>query len=75
MALGRESNLETVSYVLTKSQASRMRSLAELRSTELRRVSVSDVARDVVEQGLKVILHNQNTDSIASVTGDAEVAA
>lgn len=75
MALGRESKLETVSIVLTKSQASRMRSLAALRSTDIRRVSVSDVARDVVEQGLKVVLHGHNTDSTANVSEREGVAA
>ena len=75
MALGRESKLETVSIVLTKSQASRMRSLAALRSTDIRRVSVSDVARDVVEQGLKAVLHGQNTDSTANVSEREGVAA
>jgi hypothetical protein len=75
MALAKTSRLETVSVILTKDQACRLRSLAALRSTDLRRVSISDVAREVVEQGLRVILHAPHTASSANVNAEEEAAA
>ncbi len=69
MALSENSGLQTITLVLTKSQTRRLRALAALRSTEWRRVSISDVAREVVEEGLPVVSSVRNT---ASSTSGAE---
>jgi len=56
-------SLETMSLVLTADQAARLRQIRDDRATDIRRVSVSDVAREVVAAGLHVINAEGTTDS------------
>lgn len=52
MPIKTSGGLETVSVMLTSEQARRLRALREMRSSDHCRVSLSDVAREVVEAGL-----------------------
>ncbi len=74
MALSENSGLQTITLVLTKSQTRRLRALAALRSTEWRRVSISDVAREVVEEGLPAVSAARDTAFSTSGT-EREVMA
>ncbi len=57
MPVASDSSLKTVSLVLTKDQVRRMKALAVLQSSDLRRVSFSDIGREIVEAGLRSISH------------------
>lgn len=46
------SDLKTVSVVLTQEQVQRLRAMKAIQSSKLRKVSFSDVCREVVEVGL-----------------------
>lgn len=74
MALSPESELETASFVLTKDQVRRLRAIRELQASDHRRVSLSDVARDVVEEGLRVVLSGRNIAIISSNETESRVA-
>jgi hydrogenase maturation factor len=52
MALATSSGLETFSTVLTKDQVRRLRLIQSARSADHKRVSMADIAREVVEAGL-----------------------
>ena len=67
MALAPDSDLETVSLVLTKDQVRRLRALHDFQRTNHRRVSMSDIAREVVEEGLRVVLFAPNIALTASM--------
>lgn len=67
MSLADQSSLEVVSLVLTKEQARRLREMRDTQKSDHRRVSLSDVAREVVEAGLVVISHTRNIDIAATV--------
>lgn len=70
MALAEDGGLETFSTVLTKDQVRRMRRIKDARSSNHKRVSLADVARDVVEAGLVVISLGQNIGFSASESSD-----
>ena len=67
MALNPDGDLETASFVLTKEQVRRLRALRDLRHSTHRRVTLSDIAREVVEEGLSVISSERNIVSTASL--------
>jgi hypothetical protein len=73
MPVSQRGNLKTVSLVLTKEQVRRMTALAALRSSEHRTVGLSEVAKEVVEAGLKSISHTPISSFDASNNG-AEAA-
>ena len=66
MPVNRSGELETISLVLTKDQARRLRGIAAAFTTKHHRVSVSDVGREVVEAGLRTISHTPFTTFQAS---------
>lgn len=74
MALAPDSTLETVSLVLTKDQVRRIRALQELQRSTHRRISLSDVAREVVEEGLVVISRGPNIAFAASRDSESDAA-
>ena len=75
MALSPDSTLETASFVLTKDQVRRLRALRDLRQSDHRRISLSDVMREVVEEGLDAVLHGSNIALTASRTNGREGTA
>ncbi len=66
MALKTSGGLETISLVLTSEQVGRLRSIRDERKSAVNRTSVSDVAREVVEEGLRLISVVIYSDSTAS---------
>ncbi|MCG3177329.1 MAG: hypothetical protein MOGMAGMI_02301 [Candidatus Omnitrophica bacterium] len=66
MALGPDSELETASFVLTKDQVRRLRALRDLRKSDHQRVTLSDVAREVVNEGLDAVSRAPNIALTAS---------
>lgn len=70
MALGESSELATFSTVLTKDQVRRLKAMRDARSATHRRVSVADIAREVVEAGLVVISLGHNIGNSASDPSD-----
>lgn len=74
MALREDGDLAALSLVLTREQAGRLRSLATARSSKHRKVSISDVAREVVEAGLELVFRAPNT-GIDGTAEDAEKEA
>ncbi len=66
MALSENSALKTESLVLTKDQSRRLREIRDARKTPLKRVTLSDVAREVVEAGLASISYAEFSGNIAS---------
>lgn len=66
MALSENSELKTESLVLTKEQSRRLRELRDSRKSPLKRVTLSDVAREVVEAGLASISHAEFSENVAS---------
>ena len=74
MALSPDSTLETASFVLTKDQVRRLRALRDLRQSDHRRISLSDVMREVVEEGLDAVLHGSNIALTASRANGREGA-
>ncbi len=76
MPVSPNSRYETVSLVLTKYQAEKLRSLAQTISTEHRRVSISEVGRIVIGRGLPVIFDAANTsfDTTIAPLHDASIA-
>lgn len=73
MALKTDSELEVMSLVLTKDQASDLRRIRAERTNGYNRVSISDVAREVVAEGLRVVSCVQHSDFSAS--DESSVAA
>lgn len=72
MGLAETSDLETFSTVLTKDQVRRMRELKKGRSAAHLRVSLADVAREVVEAGLVIVSREQNSGLSASLLDDSK---
>ena len=72
MPVPETSDLKTVSFVLTQDQVRRLRARKEMRSSELHRVSFSDVCREIVEAGLAVVSHGR--DMISTTTTESEAA-
>jgi len=66
MALKTSGGLETVSLVLTAEQLKRLRLIRDFRRSEVNRVSLSDVAREVVAEGLRSISLVPHSDFVAS---------
>lgn len=66
------SELKTVSVVLTQEQVQTLRRRKESQSSKLRRVSFSDVCREVVEAGLTALSHDR--DITFGVTSKSEAA-
>lgn len=64
--------LETISLVITEEQARRLRALRDSQKTASRRISLSDIAREVIEAGLNEVSFVALTDSISN---GKEVAA
>lgn len=64
--------LETISLVITEEQARRLRALCDSQKTASRRISVSHIAREVIDAGLKEVSFVAATDSIA--TGKEQAA-
>lgn len=60
------SDLEKVSLVLTTEQVRRLKAIATMRGTQWRRVSLSDVGREVVEAGLATVSQGRDSSIIAS---------
>lgn len=58
--------LQTVSLVLKRSQADRLRAITAGRRTPENRLSISTVAREVFERGLEVVCHGHDSHSPAS---------
>lgn len=75
MALGEGSELETFSTVLTKDQVRRLKAIKDSRSAAHRRVSVADVAREVVEAGLVVVSLGHNIALSASAKDETGAVA
>lgn len=76
MPVPASSELKTVSLVLTQEQVRRLRARKEMQSSNLRRVSFSDVCREVVEEGLKVLSRNRvSISETSSIAETAEEAA
>ncbi len=75
MALKTGGGLETVSLVLTTEQARELRRIRDDRKRTFNRVSVSDVAREVVAVGLRVISFDSHSDSVASRENDTKSEA
>lgn len=75
MALAKDSNREVLSLILTKEQARRLRAIATLRTTEYQRVSLSDVAREIVALGLDSISGERNIGIGATVHQSTEEEA
>lgn len=59
-------HLEKVSLVLTTEQVRRLKAIAAMRGTTWRRVSMSDVGREVVEAGLEVVSGARHSSLSAS---------
>ncbi len=72
MAVKVGDKLEKVSLVLTTDQVRRLKALAQLRATDWRRVSMSDVSREVVEAGLGVVSFVPVSSLVASEEGAEE---
>ncbi len=53
--------LETMSLVLTQDQAQRLRQRRDEQANSFRRITLSDVAREVVEIGLRSFALPENT--------------
>jgi hypothetical protein len=58
--------LETVSLVLRRAQAERLRAITAARRTPENRLSISMVAREVVQRGLDELFCAEDRDSSAS---------
>lgn len=71
MALGPDSELETASFVLTKDQVRRLRALRDLRKSDHQRVTLSDVAREVVNEGLDAVSRAPNILTASREEGEA----
>ena len=68
--------MTTFPLVLTATQVERLRAIAALRSSEHTRVSVSSVAREVIELGLSESIRSQQNDSsVFDIRGEREGAA
>ncbi len=74
MSLSESSTLQTVSFVLTKDKVRRLRAIRELQASDHRRVSLSDVARDVVDKGLESFSPAPNIRLAASDEMERSVA-
>lgn len=74
MVLAENSELKTESLVLTKDQSRRLREIRDSRKTPFNRVTLSDVARDVVEAGLAVISFARPSEKLASDVQEMEAA-
>jgi predicted peroxiredoxin len=74
MALKPNGGLATITLVLTEEQLSALRRIRAERLNGHNRVSVSDVAREVVAEGLRVISCDGHSDFSAS-RNDDKVAA
>ncbi len=66
MALKPNGGLATITLVLTEEQASALRRIRSERLTGHNRVSISDVAREVVAEGLRVISDTGHSDFTTS---------
>ena len=66
MPLRPGTDLEVVSYVLTAEQAAAIRAIRDERTSPIHRVSLSDVAREVVQQGLERVERAPFSENIAS---------
>lgn len=74
MALKTNGGLETMSLVLTVEQARELRAIRDARRTDHNRVSISDVAREVVAKGLKDFPCAPSSDFFASDISDSTEA-
>lgn len=70
MPVPENSELKTVSFVLTQEQVRRLRARKEMRSSKLHRVSFSDVCREVVEAGLEALTHASNMRETTSISAE-----
>lgn len=61
-----DGELQTMSLVVSKEQAQRLRALAALRSTKYQKVSISDVVREVIDAGLVQVLDARGSSPAAS---------
>lgn len=66
--------LQTITLVLPESQVKRLRALVDIQRSESNPVSLSAVARQVVERGLREISHAHFSNPVAS-DEDAEAVA
>ena len=75
MALSESSELKTESLVLTKDQSNRLRRIRDSRRTAVNRVSLSDIAREVVELGLQSFHLSESSEKTASPDSASTKAA
>ena len=75
MPLPVDSDLATISAVLTKDQVRRLHALRELRSATYRRVAFSEVLREAVEFGIAAILRGPDSTLGNTPQTDSESAA
>lgn len=66
MPLNPELGLKVIALNLTADQVERMRALQREQTTTRRRVSLSEIAREVVEQGLAAASCAPTSDKLAS---------
>ena len=71
MPVPADSDLKTVAIVVTKEQDRRIRARRDSLTTPLRRVSLSDVYREVIERGLEALSRPSNMISETSSEKDA----
>ncbi|MGI8484887.1 MAG: hypothetical protein ACR2OU_11575, partial [Thermomicrobiales bacterium] len=64
MPVKTNNGLETMTLVLTETQATELRAIRDERKTAINRISLSDVAREVVAAGLSMVSVARNTDSM-----------
>ena len=75
MALRTGGGLETISLVVTVRQASELRQIRQERSSDSRRVSVSDIAREALDIGIAHLRCDEDTDSSSTVCSEKGRAA
>ncbi len=73
MPLSENSDLKTISVILTKDQIRRLHAMREARSKPTMRVSFQDICRETVEAGLDAIHRAPNM--ISPTSTDEGVAA
>lgn len=74
MALKTSGGLETVSLVLTADQLKQLRLIRDIRKSEVNRISLSDIAREVVAEGLRSFTLVAHSDFEASRIIDTKAA-
>ena len=66
MTLAENSDLQTISLILTKDQVRKLKEIRDVQHVDHRRVSLSDVGREVVAAGLLMFSHARNIGFSAS---------